>query len=118
MDGIELRRLALLERPEFAGHPDYRASPRSARSISSIIERDRYFEKPFDGQELLCSPSADFWKAHVRSERNDRPDPPASLDHAEAFAVGGRVKLNVIPASSFAVAPDSATMRLDDRATE
>jgi len=54
MDGIELRRLTLLERPELpviliTGRPEVRAQ------YSSIIERDRYFEKPFDGQELLAA---------------------------------------------------------------
>jgi FixJ family two-component response regulator len=54
MDGIELRRLALLERPELpviliTGRPEVRAQ------YSSFIERDRYFEKPFDGQELLAA---------------------------------------------------------------
>jgi len=46
MNGIELRRLALSERPELpviliTGRPEHRAQ------CSSIIERDRYFEKPF-----------------------------------------------------------------------
>ena len=54
MNGIELRRLALSERPELpviliTGRPELRAQ------YSSIIERDRYFEKPFDGQLLLAA---------------------------------------------------------------
>ena len=54
MDGFELRRLALSERPELpviliTGRPELRAQH------SSIIERDRYFEKPFDGQQLLAA---------------------------------------------------------------
>jgi FixJ family two-component response regulator len=54
MNGIELRRLALSERPELpviliTGRPELRAH------CSSIIERDRYFEKPFDGQRLLAA---------------------------------------------------------------
>ena len=54
MNGIELRRLALSERPELpviliTGRPEVRAQ------YSAIIERDRYFEKPFDGQQLLAA---------------------------------------------------------------
>ena len=54
MDGFELRRLALSERPELpviliTGRPELRAQD------SSIIERDRYFEKPFDGRQLLAA---------------------------------------------------------------
>jgi FixJ family two-component response regulator len=54
MNGIELRRLALSERPELpviliTGRPEHRAQ------CSSIIERDCYFEKPFDGQRLLAA---------------------------------------------------------------
>jgi FixJ family two-component response regulator len=52
MDGFELRRLVLLERPELpviliTGRPEVRAQ------YSSLIQSDRYFEKPFDGQQLL-----------------------------------------------------------------
>jgi len=54
MNGFELRWLALSERPELpviliTGRPELRAQ------YSSIIERDRYFEKPFDGQRLLAA---------------------------------------------------------------
>ena len=54
MDGFELRRLALSERPELpviliTGRPEVRAQ------YSSIIEGDRYFEKPFDGEQLLAA---------------------------------------------------------------
>ena len=54
MDGFELRRLALSERPELpviliTGRPELRAQD------SSYIERDRYFEKPFDGRQLLAA---------------------------------------------------------------
>jgi len=54
MNGFELRRLALTERPELpviliTGRPELRAE------YSSIIERDRFFEKPFDGQQLLAA---------------------------------------------------------------
>ena len=54
MDGFELRRLALSERPELpviliTGRPELRAQD------SSSIERDRYFEKPFDGRQLLAA---------------------------------------------------------------
>ncbi len=54
MNGIELRRLALSERPALpviliTGRSELRAQ------YASIIERDRYFEKPFDGQQLLAA---------------------------------------------------------------
>ena len=54
MSGFELRRLALSERPDLpviliTGRPELRAQH------SSIIERNRYFEKPFDGQQLLAA---------------------------------------------------------------
>ena len=54
MNGIELRRLALSERPALpviliTGRSELRAQ------YASIIERDRYFEKPFDGQQLLTA---------------------------------------------------------------
>jgi len=54
INGLELRRLALLERPELpviliTGRPEVRAQ------YAPIIERDRYFEKPFDGQQLLAA---------------------------------------------------------------
>ena len=54
MNGIELRRLALSERPELpvfliTGRHELRTQ------YSSIIEHDRYFEKPFDGQRLLAA---------------------------------------------------------------
>jgi FixJ family two-component response regulator len=53
-NGIELRRMALSERPELpviliTGRPELR------RQYSSMLERDRYFEKPFDGQQLLAT---------------------------------------------------------------
>jgi FixJ family two-component response regulator len=54
MDGFDLRRLALSERPELpviliTGRPELRAQ------YSSNLERDRYFEKPFDGRQLLAA---------------------------------------------------------------
>ena len=54
VDGFELRRLALSERPELpviliTGRPEVRVR------YSSLLERDRYFEKPFDGQQLLAT---------------------------------------------------------------
>jgi FixJ family two-component response regulator len=54
MDGFELRSLALAEWPELpviliTGRPELR-HPHSA-----LVERDRYFEKPFDGQRLLAA---------------------------------------------------------------
>jgi FixJ family two-component response regulator len=54
MNGFELRLLALSEWPELpviliTGRPELRAQ------YSSIIERDRYFEKPYDGQQLLAA---------------------------------------------------------------
>jgi FixJ family two-component response regulator len=52
MNGIELRQVALSQRPELpviliTARHELRAQ------LSSIIERDRYFEKPFDGPHLL-----------------------------------------------------------------
>ena len=54
MNGFELRRVVQSERPELpviliTGRPDVRAQ------YFSIIEHDRYFEKPFDGQQLLAA---------------------------------------------------------------
>jgi DNA-binding response OmpR family regulator len=54
MNGFELRRLARSVRPELpvilvTGRPELRAQS------ASNIERDRYFEKPFDGQQLLAA---------------------------------------------------------------
>jgi FixJ family two-component response regulator len=54
MNGFELRRLALSVRPELpviliTGRSEFRAQ------YSSVIERDRYFEKPYDGQQLLAA---------------------------------------------------------------
>src|SRR4029077_11840985 len=54
MNGFELRRLALSERPELpviliTGRPEL------STQYAAIIERDRYFEKPFDGQQLLAA---------------------------------------------------------------
>jgi len=54
MNGIELRRVALSARPALpviliTGRPELRTQ------YASIIERDRYFEKPFDGQQLLAA---------------------------------------------------------------
>jgi FixJ family two-component response regulator len=54
MSGIRLRKLALSERPELpviliTGHTERRAQ------FAPFIERDRYFEKPFDGQQLLAA---------------------------------------------------------------
>ena len=54
MNGIELRRVALSARPDvpvilITGRPEFR------KQYASIIERDRYFEKPFDGQQLLAA---------------------------------------------------------------
>jgi FixJ family two-component response regulator len=54
MNGFELRRLALSVRPELSvflitGRSEFRAQ------YSAIIERDRYFEKPFDRQQLLAA---------------------------------------------------------------
>lgn len=54
MSGFELRRLALSIRPELpviliTGRAEIRAQ------YSSEIEPDRYFEKPYDGQQLLAA---------------------------------------------------------------
>ena len=52
MNGIELRQVALSQQPALpviliTARHELRAQ------LSSIIERDRYFEKPFDGPQLL-----------------------------------------------------------------
>ena len=67
MDGFELRRLALAERPELpviliTGRPELRAQD------SSNIERDRYFEKPFDGRQLLAAIRAALGSARPKGE--------------------------------------------------
>ena len=67
MDGFELRRLALSERPELpviliTGRPELRAQH------SSNIERDRYFEKPFDGRQLLAAIRAALGSARPKGE--------------------------------------------------
>ena len=54
MNGIELRRVALSARPDLpviliTGRPELR------KQYASIIQRNRYFEKPFDGQQLLAA---------------------------------------------------------------
>ena len=54
MSGFELRRLALSIRPELpviliTGRAEIRAQ------YPSEIEPDRYFEKPYDGQQLLAA---------------------------------------------------------------
>jgi FixJ family two-component response regulator len=54
MNGVEVRRAALSERPELpviliTGRPELRAQ------YCSIIEPDRYFEKPFDVPQLLAA---------------------------------------------------------------
>jgi FixJ family two-component response regulator len=54
MNGVELRRRALSKRPDLpvfliTGRPEVRAQ------YPSLIERDFYFEKPFDGEQLLAA---------------------------------------------------------------
>jgi FixJ family two-component response regulator len=54
MDGFELRRLALAERPGLpviliTGRPDLRTHH------VSTVQDGRFFEKPFDGQQLLAA---------------------------------------------------------------
>ncbi len=54
MNGVRLRRLALSERPELpviliTGRTQCRTQ------YASIIEPDRYFEKPYDAQQLLAA---------------------------------------------------------------
>jgi FixJ family two-component response regulator len=65
MNGVELRRLAVSERPELpviliTGRPELRAQ------YSSIIEPGRYFEKPFDGQQLLAAIRAALESSHPK----------------------------------------------------
>ena len=67
MNGIELRRVVLSERPELpvilmTGRPELRAQH------SSMLERDRYFEKPFDGQQLLATIRTALRAAHPKGE--------------------------------------------------
>ena len=67
IDGFELRRLALSERPGLpviliTGRPEFRAQH------SSHIERDRYFEKPFDGRQLLAAIRAALGSARPTGE--------------------------------------------------
>jgi FixJ family two-component response regulator len=67
MNGVELRRLALLERPELpviliTGRPEVRAQ------YPAIIERDRYFEKPYDGEQLLAAVRTALEDARPRGE--------------------------------------------------
>jgi len=54
MNGVRLRRLALSQRPELpviliTGRTECR------EQYASVIEPGRYFEKPFDGQQLLAA---------------------------------------------------------------
>jgi FixJ family two-component response regulator len=54
IDGFELRRLALTQRPNLpviliTGRPDLRTDH------ASTVQDGRYFEKPFDGQQLLAA---------------------------------------------------------------
>ena len=54
MSGIRLRKLVLSERPKLpviliTGRTECRTQ------FAPFIERDRYFEKPFDGQQLLAA---------------------------------------------------------------
>ena len=60
MSGIRLRRLALAERPELpviliTGRTECRAQ------YAAMIESGRYFEKPFDPQQLLAAISTALW---------------------------------------------------------
>jgi FixJ family two-component response regulator len=66
MNGVRLRHLALSERPELpviliTGRTECRAQ------YASIIERDRYFEKPFDGQQLLAAIRTSLGSARPKS---------------------------------------------------
>jgi FixJ family two-component response regulator len=68
MNGIELRRLVLSERPELpviliTGRPEVRTQ------YPSIVERDRYFEKPYDGQQLLTAVRTALGNARPKDER-------------------------------------------------
>jgi FixJ family two-component response regulator len=67
MDGFELRRLVLAERPDLpvfliTGRPELR------RQHAALIERDRYFEKPFDGQRLLAAVGSALSGARPRGD--------------------------------------------------
>ena len=66
MDGFELEQWAHAERPELpviliTGRPEMRAR------YAALIRSDRYFEKPFDGQQLLASV-----RAAIRSRPPER----------------------------------------------
>jgi FixJ family two-component response regulator len=67
MDGFELRRLAMSGRPTLpviliTGRREIRAQ------YSSMIEGARYFEKPFDGQQLLGAV-----RSALKEERSAEP---------------------------------------------
>jgi FixJ family two-component response regulator len=67
MNGIELRRVALSARPELpviliTGRPEL------WMQRASIIERDRYFEKPFDGPQLLAAIRTALYGTHQQRE--------------------------------------------------
>ena len=65
MNGFDLRRLALSVRPDLpvilvTGRSEFR------EQYASMLERDRYFEKPFDGQQLLAAIRTALRNAHPR----------------------------------------------------
>ena len=67
MSGFELRRLVLSRRPELpviliTGRPEIRTQ------YPSIVERDRYFEKPYDGQQLLTAVRSALGGARPKGE--------------------------------------------------
>jgi FixJ family two-component response regulator len=67
MNGFDLRRLALSVWPDLpviliTGRSEFRAQ------YASMIERDRYFEKPFDGQQLLAAIRTALCNVRPRSD--------------------------------------------------
>ena len=113
MNGFELRRLALSERPELpviliTGRPELRAQyPRSSNVIATLKSR------------LTVSgcwqPSARRWREHVRRERPDRPNLIAACLRGELRRQRKR-NTECCPGVVVRGCPDSAAMRLNDRA--
>ena len=93
VNGIELRRRALSERPELpviliTGRRELRAQ------YASLIERDRYFEKPFDGQQLLQLVHTAF--ALDRERRRNKSDSERLQRHFELLTPREREVLPLV----------------------